>query len=223
MRCFALLVFAGCASATSGSERTTADAPRGHDADEQIDAPMHVDAAPHVDAAVTTVDAPASGCAFTGALATYTLTAETGSQTQSNASATATGVVAGALTRASGLTATSGAGSINSSGWPTSAARDLTKYYAFSVAPPAGCALDLTSVAIDTKSSGTGPATLSLATCADSFGATTPVTANVASTVTTSVTNQSGTLEIRIYGYGGTAASGTMRIQNTLTATGTLH
>jgi hypothetical protein len=37
------------------------------------------------------------------------------------------------------------------------------------------------------------------------------------------VSASSGPLEIRIYGYGAMGATGTMRVQNTLTVTGTLQ
>lgn len=223
MRFLTALLLAGCASASSEAERSGVDAQRAdaseRDAASPTDGHVAVDAAPLADAAIT-VDA--NPCAYTGALATWNLSAEAGSQTMTAGSTTVTGVVAGALTRASGLTATSGAGSINSSGWATSAARDTTKYYAFSITPPSGCAVDLTSLAIDTKSSGSGPASVSLATSADNFAASTAVTANMATTVTVTATSTTA-LEIRVYGYAATAASGTMRIQNTLTATGTLH
>jgi hypothetical protein len=38
-----------------------------------------------------------------------------------------------------------------------------------------------------------------------------------------SVASSSGALELRVYGYGAVDVGGTMRVQNTLTITGTLH
>jgi hypothetical protein len=136
------------------------------------------------------------------------------------AASTATGVTASELTRAAGLTATAGAGSINSSNWPTGAL-DATKYYAFTVTPPSGCSVKLSGLAIDIKSSASGPASGALATSADAFVATTTVGTSAPSTPTMTTTS-STTLEIHVYGSAATSTSGTMRIQNTLTVSGSI-
>jgi len=202
-----LFVLGACATASPGTfnDSVTGDAHPSGDAPQQ----QHGDAA------------PTSGCSFTGALATWDLSGQTGSETMVPAATNATGVTAGELTRAAALTATSGTGSINSSGWPTTGALDATKYYAFTVSPPSGCSIKLTGVAIDVKSSGTGPATGALATSADAFGSTTTVSTAAASTPTMTTTS-STTLEIHVYGYSATGSSGTMRIQNTLTVNGSI-
>lgn len=181
--------------------------------------------APKPDAAAP-VDAPASsgGCtmAFTGTLATWSFAGETGNQTQTAVSTKANGVTAGAVTRAAGLTAVSGSGSINASGWPTSAQRDLTKYYTLTIAPPAGCTLALTGAALDARSSGTGPASAALATSVDSYaGAMTVSTTAAGGVAFTAMAN--GMLEVRVYGFAATAAGGTLRLQNTLSLTGSLQ
>src|SRR4051812_12191031 len=72
-----------------------------------------------------------TGCAFSGALATWTFTTEAGSQASTAASSTSHGVTASGVQRSTGLTAVSGQNSINSSGWPTAATVDTTKYYTF--------------------------------------------------------------------------------------------
>ena len=139
------------------------------------------------------------------------------------AASTATGVTAGTLTRAAALTAQSGAGSINGSNWPTAAALDTTKYFAFTLTAPTGCSgMTLTSIAIDLKASGTGPANGAIATSKDTFATTTPVGTSAPSTPTVSAT-ATGQLEIRVYGYAAGGTGGTLRVQNTLTVNGTIH
>ena len=189
--------------------------------DADIDAAMQ--AMP--DAAKPPVDgAPAGTCAnaFTGVLATYSFMGATGNQAQSPVTSTATGMIAGAITRSTGLTAVSGATSINSSNWPLTAQLDATKYYTLTITPPTGCTLSLTSAAIDGRASGTGPAMAAVATSADSFAATAAVSVTAASTPALSVMNATGAIEIRVYGYAATATGGTFRLQNALTVTGSL-
>ncbi len=207
----------GCASAIE--PRETTDAAPQHDATAH-DAPATTDGTPpRIDAAI---DAPASGCAFTGILATWTLTGASGSQVSTPVTSTATGVTAGDLTRSAALTAASGADSMNSSGWSTSAQRDTTKYYTLSLTPPAGCAANLTMMSIDLKSSGTGPAMAEVATSIDTFTATTPASTSAASTPALSA-NATGAIELRVYGYAATGASGTMRVENTVTISGSIQ
>jgi hypothetical protein len=191
------------------------------DASTQSDAP-----AGHVDAAIDAdIDASSGTCAsaMTGTLAVWSFASETGTQAQTAASMTATGVTAGAVTRSTGLVATSGAGSINSSMWSLSATNDGTTYYTFSVTPPAGCAMDLTSLAVDTRASGTGPHSAAVGTSADAFAATVAITPTNANTAALAVSGATGMIEVRVFGWAATATGGTFRIQNTLTLTGTLR
>ena len=160
---------------------------------------------------------------FTGVLASWNLASEAGSQVSSAAAASAAGIVAGPLTRAPGLTAATGTGSINSTNWATSAQPDPTKYYTFSITPPSGCALSVTSMAIDVLASGTGPAMAAVATSADSFAQNAMVSTSAASSPLLTVTAVHGALELRVLGYSATATTGTMRIQNTMSITGALH
>jgi hypothetical protein len=168
-------------------------------------------------------DGNSSGCGFSGVLATWTLTGASGSQASTAASAMAPGVTAGAISRSSGLTAASGTGSINSSNWATGAQPDSMKYYTVSIAAPAACALQVTSLSVDVKASGTGPTKAAFATSADGFAQTGAISTTAPSTPSTSITGTNGSLEIRIYGYSAGGAIGTMRVQNTLSVTGTLQ
>jgi hypothetical protein len=213
-----ITALAACATASSQQPGGTTDAPPGHS-----DAPGGGDGLPpHIDAAI---DAPPGSCQtpFTGALATWSFTGESGSQAQTAATAMATGVTAGPVSRSSALTVASGVGSINSSNWPTAAALDSTKYYTFSVTPPTGCSMDLTKLSIDAKSSGTGPTMAVVATSNDSYGATAAVSTTAASMPALTVTGATGAIEIRVFGFAASGTGGTMRIQNTLTVTGSLH
>jgi len=207
------MLIAGCAS--GGPPSNAADDAAGDDAPGRSDA-RQADAPERP-------DAPANACAFSGVLATWSFTGDAGSQASTPATSTAQGVTAGDVQRATTLTAVSGANSINSSNWPPAAQRDDTKYYALTITPPNGCMLDLASAAVDAHSSSTGPTKASIATSADSFGPGQTVSTTAASTPALTVTNQSATLAIRIYGWTASAAGGTMRLQNTLTLTGSLH
>jgi hypothetical protein len=199
----------GCASA--GEERLPVDA---------TNPGLHGDAGAdgkQLDAAVS-----ADPCAFTGVLATYAFAGETGTQAQTVATTMATGVTAGPFTRAATLTATSGANSMNSTNWPTAAQVDLTKFYAFTITPPSGCEMTVSTIALDVKSSGTGPATGALATSSDNFATFKTLSTGAPSTVTASVT-ANALLEVRVYGYSATSTGGSMRVQSTLTINGMLH
>lgn len=218
-----LTALAACATASS-QQPGTADAPSGHS-----DGPSGGDGLPpHGDAAIDAIDAPPGSCAtpFSGDLATWSFVTESGSQAQTAASNMAAGMTAAPVMRSSGLTVQSGSGSINSSGWSTTAALDATKYYTFSVTPPSGCLMDLTQISIDLKSSSTGPTKVDVATSADSFTATSAATTSTAGTLSTpalTVTGTTAAIEIRVYGYMASATTGTLRILSTLKVTGSLH
>lgn len=221
---YLLVLLVGCATATSSTDLTG-------DAHPPIDARPGSDAAPHADGAVHPdgspgVDAPAGSCAtpVTGMIATWNFASASGSQTSTPSSAQASGVTAGDVSRSAGLVAAAGAMSINSTSWPLTATLDATKYYTFTVTPPAGCALDLTSMSIDTKASASGPASGAVATSADSFVATTSVATNSTTGMPSlAVSGATGPVEVRVYGYMATSASGTFRIENALILSGSLH
>lgn len=198
-----------CALAGPDARRNSPDA-RGADAPNNI----HTPDAP-----------PASGCvqAFTGVLATWNLATAAGNQASSAATSTATGVTAGALTRSAGLTPASGSGSINSSGWPTAASPDATLYYTFTITPPAGCKLALSSAAIDIAHSSTGPAAGAIASSSDNYANKVSISTSTAATPSLVVAGGTTQLEIRVYGYSASSGSGTMRIQNTLSLSGSLY
>ncbi|NVB78203.1 MAG: hypothetical protein HOV81_07405 [Kofleriaceae bacterium] len=166
---------------------------------------------------------PSSGCAFTGVLATWTFTNEAGNQASTAAGSSATGVTATAVQRSAGLTPVSGANSINSSSWPTAATADATKYYTFSVTPPVSCMLAITTLEIDAKASGTGPATASAGTSIDAFAQKTTLSTSAPGTITLNTNPTTNAVEVRVYGYSAGAAGGTLRLQTALTINGSLQ
>ena len=210
----------GCATAVPDAVDKDAGADPADAAASSLDAPTAIDAGvdPPLDAAP-----PACAQPFTGVLASWDFASEPGSQASTAVASFATGVTATAVTRSPGLTAVSGAGSINASSWPTSAQRDLAKYYALTLSPPTGCALALTSLAIDARASGTGPTSAVVATGADGFAQTAAVSTAAATSAPVAVTGATASVEVRIYGFAASGAAGTMRLQSTLTVTGSLQ
>jgi hypothetical protein len=159
---------------------------------------------------------------FTGVLASWVMTGQTGSEVSVGAMTNAPGITASALSRAAPLTAASGTGSINSTGWPSTAVLDATKYYSVALTPPSGCKLAVMSLATDVLSSATGPMNASVATSSDNFVASAIVPTTVTGTPALVVAS-TGMLEFRIFGFNASATTGTMRVQNTLAITGALQ
>jgi hypothetical protein len=92
------------------------------------------------------------------------------------------------------------------------------------VTPAAGCSVTLTALALDVKASSTGPASGDVATSADAFATHTASFAGSATpTVTLAGASGTGAIEVRVYGYGATGSSGTFRIENTLTVSGSIE
>ena len=229
----ALLVSVGCATAVipDGSEaETKAVGDAGDQSSDNSYAGSGDGGAPTSDGGKTTPPkgdsgTPISGgsCTFSGVLATFDFSSESGDQTSTAATSKAAGITAGDVKRASTLTPVSGSGSINASGWTTSTHVDMSRYYTLTLTPPSGCSLDLTSLSVDSQSSGAGPGSGAVATSDDSFSAKTNFATNATHSAALSVSGSSGAVEVRIYGFGASSTSGTMRIENTLTVSGALH
>ena len=164
------------------------------------------------------------GCpTFTGVLATFDFTGEPGDQSSTAPASSAPGIGAGNVTRSSSVTGVTGTDSMNSSGWGTGSSADSSKYYTFTLTPDSKCTLDITSVSVDSKSSSSGPMKGSVGTSDDSFGTKTAFSPGGTDSVSVSVSGASGAVEIRVYGYSASSGSGTFRVQNTLSVTGSLH
>ncbi len=201
-------------SDASGDSSSTDASDAGADAADAADASG--DASDASDASVCTYT-------FTGTLATYDFTGDPGNQASTAATSSASGLTAGAISRSTAITAQLGANSINSSNWATTTTLDATRYYTLTLTPPAQCALGLTSITVDTKVSGTGPADGAVATSNDSFVSTTTFTPGSVTSPSLSVSGATTAVEIRIYGYDATSSAGTFRIQNTMTVSGSLN
>jgi hypothetical protein len=78
-------------------------------------------------------------------------------------------------------------------------------------------------LAIDAKSSNSGPTMAVVATSDDTFTQNASVSTTAASTPALAVANSSVAVELRVYGFHASSAAGTFRVQNTLTVTGALQ
>jgi hypothetical protein len=178
-----------------------------------MDGGASLDGAPMVDA---------GPCSFAGTLASFDLTSLSGVHTSVGASSTSGAVTASAL-ESVGITGVSSSGAINASGWPAGGA-DATKYYAFRVTPPAGCKLSATTLSIDLKASSSGPASAGVATSVDAFAslAAAPISGAAVPVTLVNANNLSNALELRVYGFGAASATGTLRLEKTLSLSGSL-
>jgi hypothetical protein len=173
-----------------------------------------------------TADAASTGgcaSAVTGTLATWDFAAEPGTQASTAVKTAATGIVAGAVERAPALTPVSGVNAMNSSNWPTAAQPDPAKHYKLTLAPPAGCTLSITAIAIDAKASTTGPTLAAVATSVDSYASNVTISTTAASAPVMSVANQSAMVEVHVFGYAAGGTAGTLRLQGTLSVSGSLQ
>jgi hypothetical protein len=157
----------------------------------------------------------------TGVLATFALGGQPGNESTAPGSAVA-GVSVRPLSRASAITPVMGSGSINGSNWSTAASADAARYYSLAVTPAPGCAVTLSQIAIDVRASSTGPASVDVATNADGFAAHSASVAGTGVTTVSLSATGSGPIEIRVYGYGASGSAGTLRIQNTMTVSGSI-
>jgi hypothetical protein len=165
----------------------------------------------------------AAGCGFAGTLVTFDATPLVGSAVQLAPASTGPGVAASPLTRA-GVGAVGASGGFNANGWPT-AGLDLGKHFTFSIAPPAGCAVRVSQISLAVAASSSGPQSAALATSADGYATPKPfalsgVTVDVP---LAAVGAASAPLELHLYGYGATSTTGTLRVTDVLTVTGSLE
>lgn len=158
-------------------------------------------------------------------IAWWDLDGEPGDQVSTAGSGVAN-VTPGPVARGLGLTANSGANSINSRGWNT--LEPAEDYYTFSLTIAPGWTVDLDRLRIGTRASGTGPGFLGLFYSGDNFTAnlyTFEQGSNVwlnSNIDLSALVGLAGTVEFRIIaltdinagGTGGIGAAGTCRIGN---------
>jgi hypothetical protein len=154
-----------------------------------------------------------------GVLASWDLTGQPGTQISTNASATLPGVTTLPLARSPALMPAAGTDSINASNWGTAGQPDPASYYTLSLTTPTGCMLSVTSVALDMKSSTTGPSNATVATSEDGFSQNSNVSTSAPDELSLSL-SAATSIEIRIFGFGASAASGTMRVQHQVAVKG---
>jgi hypothetical protein len=157
-----------------------------------------------------------------GVLGTWDLTGQPGTQTSNAASSSLSGVVTAPLSRAPALMPSPGTNSISASNWTTSSQPDPGSYYTLSLTAPTGCTLSVSAVALDVRSSTTGPTSAGLATSQDEFAQPVSVSTSVPGEIPVEI-NSVSTIELRILGYGASAMTGTMRIQNQLEVRGSVQ
>src|SRR5215204_2797452 len=131
------------------------------------------------------------------------------------------------LTRGAGLTQGAASNAFTSSSWQTAAALVVagnTDYYEFTMTPTAGYEFSVSALRVGLQRSSTGPAIVEVRSSADSyatslgtFGVTTSLltfTADLAATP--DLQDRTSPLTFRFYGYGASAAGGTLRIQRVI-------
>jgi hypothetical protein len=159
----------------------------------------------------------------TGVLATWSFANQLGTETSVAVGSAAPGVVAGAIARSAALTPAAGAGSISSSNWPTTAHLDMSTYYTLTVAPPAGCVLDLDTMDVDAEASQTGPASAEILTSADNFLVPAQVFTAMPTAATLQVTAAGSAVELRLFGYFAATGSGTLALDGSLDVRGEIR
>jgi len=161
-------------------------------------------------------------------IAGWDMTGETGSQASSSPDSNAVNITAGSLTRGSGLTVSTAADSISSSGWTMGTGIDANDYYQFGFTVAGGYAVDLTSVNFSERRSATGIRTWELRSSVDSYAAaiTTVGVPDDTNTRQQSVTlptatfsDLAGAVTFRVYGYNSEAGTGTWRLADYTTDT----
>lgn len=141
----------------------------------------------------------------------WNLQGQTGSQASVAVNSVAANITGATLARGAGLTGASGANSINASGWTGEA----TDYFSFGFTVDSGYSVDLSELAIGTRSSGTGPGTLGVFYSVDGYAAAIATFnqapgANFVNTLVdlSSLANITGTVEFRVQAIGTTSAGG---------------
>jgi hypothetical protein len=161
-----------------------------------------------------------------GQVATYTFTnADPGTELYKAVTSTDPNITATDITRGTGITSMTGTGSINSNGW-NSASQDANDYYEFTLTPNNGYQLNLTAIALSVQRSSSGPLNYLVAY---NLGGGTDVTitsgtiptANVSQLVNANFTLKTPlAVRFRIYAWGATGASGTFRLNQSLSVIG---
>lgn len=157
-----------------------------------------------------------------GQIMAWELNGQTGSQTSNSSTTTVTGLTTGTLSRGTGITAATGSGTMNSTGWTSNSSLDVNDYYQFTVPVASGYSAAITAIviALDRSSqTGDGGADIgALRSSLDGFtnnisGSPVTISTTVTNfTFTLNATNLTGTITFRLYGYSAENGNGWMSI-----------
>jgi hypothetical protein len=134
----------------------------------------------------------------------------------------ATNVTFSALSRGAGLSAAATSDAFNSSSWPLTYIAGNTDYYEFTIAPTFGYKFSASELRVGLQRSSSGPDKAELRSSLDSYGSTIGSLLSVGTGLATftinlssvsGLQNRTSLVTFRIYGYGASAAGGTLRIQ----------
>lgn len=156
-------------------------------------------------------------------IVTFSFTGAAGNESSFAPDSQPVGATVGSMTRGSGLTADTTAGTFNSSSWTTGLSADANDYYTFSITPHSGISMSLTRLELDERRSASGIRNWSVRSSLDSFGsdlALFSVPDDISTRTDQAVALNSAfgsltsSLEFRIYGFAAESGSGTWRIDN---------
>jgi len=130
---------------------------------------------------------------------------------------------ASGITRGGGVAVSTTANSMNSSGWTTNGSIDAGDYYEFTITPAAGMILNIDTLYLAERRSGTGIRNFELRSSLDSYGTTIGTAVAVPDDTNTrqqvlalgsGFDSVSSAVTFRLYGYASEASGGTWRIEN---------
>ena len=165
-------------------------------------------------------------CAASAQLVVFSFDGASGNESMFAVDSQPANGVVSAMRRGSGVNPSSGSGAFSSRSWSTNNAIDLTDYYRFSITPNDGYQLDLTSLELDERRSGTGIRQWSVRSNLDNFDSDLSPSPFSVPDNTATRTEQRISLnandfsrlrtevEFRIYGYQAERSTGTWRIDN---------
>ncbi|MBD1844067.1 hypothetical protein H6F89_11775 [Cyanobacteria bacterium FACHB-63] len=143
-----------------------------------------------------------------------------------------TGITPASASSPTGFNAGNPGRAINYQAWGTTSTIDLGKFYSFDITPNSGRSMSLNTLTFDAQRSGTtGPQTIEVRSSLDNYATGLPFTLPTATTTATangtftgytvslsspSFQNLTNPVIFRIYGYGATAAGGTLRLDDVI-------
>lgn len=165
-------------------------------------------------------------CAASAQLIMFSFDGASGNEAMFAADSQPANGMVSVMSRGSGVNPSSGSGAFSARSWSTNNAIDLTDYYRFSITPNDGYQLNLTSLELDERRSGTGIRQWSVRSNLDNFASDlSPSPFSVPDNTATRTERRiplSGAnfsrlraeVEFRIYGYQAERSTGTWRIDN---------